>query len=165
MANIETREKTIDDCEVRCTPHKGRPGARLLARLIRHLGPALSAMRGLDVDLSKGIQNVEIAELAPAIGGLFNSLTPDEFDTLACEILSRCQVIAPGAEGKPVKFDLSKPTAIDDAFAGDLLLMFKTMAWALEVNFAGFFLGLARSAAAVEARAAEAKAALTPRPE
>src|SRR3954470_17463756 len=98
MATIEAQEKTIDDHVVRCTPHKGRPGARLLARLVRHLGPALSALRGCDIDLSKGIQNVEIAELAPAIGGLFQALTPEEFDSLACEILTRCSITLPDSE-------------------------------------------------------------------
>lgn len=157
MAAIETRENTIDEHTVRCTPHKGRPGARLLARLFKYLGPALTKMRGINVDLSQGIQNVEIAELAPAIAGLFEALTPEDFDSLACEIMSRCSVIMPDADGTLKNFDLSKPAMIDDAFAGDLLLMFKVMAWSLEVNFAGFFLGLARSAVAVEARAAAAK--------
>ena len=158
MAQIETQEKTIDDRAVRCTPHKGRPGARLLARLLRHLGPALGALRGVDIDLSNGIQNVDVAELMPAIGRLFEILAPDEFDSLACEILSRCSIVLPDVDGKLRQYDLSKPAMIDDAFAGDLMLMFKVLGWSLEVNFSGFFHALVQSGAVAAAREGEAKA-------
>lgn len=162
MAQIETQEKIIDGHAVRCTPHKGRPGARLLARLLRHLGPALGALRGVDLDLSKGIHNVDVTELMPAIGQLFEILAPDEFDALACEILSRCSIAMPDADGKLRSYDLSKPAMIDDAFTGDLMLMFKVLAWALEVNFSGFFHALARSGAAAAAREGAAKASSLP---
>lgn len=154
MPQIETRENEIDGFAVRCTPHAGRPGARLLARLLRYLGPALSKLRGVEIDLTQGFENVEIAELAPAIGGLFEALTPDEFDSLACAILARCSIAMPGADGKLENYDLSKPPKIDEAFTGQLMLMFKVMGWVLEVNFAGFFHEFARSAAAAAERAA-----------
>jgi hypothetical protein len=135
------------------TPHPGRAGARLFARLLRYLGPMLSKMRGVPVDLSQGLGGVEIAELGPAIGGLFEALTPEEFDGLACEVLSRCWISDVDADGKQVGRDLSKPPQIDLAFQGDLMLMVKTLRWALEVNFGGFFRELARSVGAAAERA------------
>lgn len=154
MAEITTREKRIDEHDVRCTPHKGRPGARLLARLLKHVGPAFGQLRGIDMGQLKSSSSLagDIAAFAPAIAAMFESLTPDDFDSLSCEILSRCAVILP--EGGQLKnWDLSKPANIDDAFAGDLMLMFKVMAFALEVNYAGFFLGLGLGGADAGSRA------------
>lgn len=148
---LETQTRKIDDHDVNCTPHKARAGARLLARLVRHVGPALAKLRGLDV---KNVKDADIADFGPAVAGLAESLTPDEFDSLTLEILSRCSITMPDERGSLKLFDLSKPVAIDDAFSGELKLMFKVMAWALEVNFGNFFDGFGQSVDADPAAAA-----------
>lgn len=139
---LEMQTRKIDERDVNCTPHKARAGARLLARLVRHVGPALSKLRGIDV---KNIKDADIADFGPAVSGLFETLTPDEFDSLSVEILSRCSIAMPDDRGQLKLHDLSKPAGIDDAFSGELKLMFKVMAFALEVNFGNFFDGFGRS--------------------
>jgi hypothetical protein len=66
-------------------------------------------------------------------------MTPDEFDSITCALLARCNVIIRDDGVDPCKFDLSKPAEIDTAFAGKLGLMVKTLAYVLEVHYAGFF--------------------------
>lgn len=136
---IEMQEREIVGCPVRCTPFKARAAARLLSRLLKHAGAVLGQLGGVDLTDLKG---VEVAALAPALMALANTLTPDEFDSLTCALLAQTSVTAADASGTRKNFDLSKPDNIDNAFAGDLKLMFRVLAFSVEVNYGSFFDGL-----------------------
>lgn len=144
---LDTRNDTIDDRPVSCTPLPARRAARLLARLMRHIGPALSQLRGVDL---ANVKDADLADFGPAIAQLFNSISADEFDSLSAEILVGCTITMTDGEGKPKLYDLSKPAAVDAAFTGELKLMFRVMAFSLGTNFGNFFDGLGRSAGAAE---------------
>ena len=135
----ETKSMTIDGYEVRCTQHPARRATRLLAKIGRVVGPAITNAQAAGVSMESNI-----AALGPALSALFAELDDQAADTLLCEILSNSSITMPNDSGQMVSFDLSKPEMIDLAFSGKLGTMMSCAKFALEVNFGSFFAAAAR---------------------
>lgn len=145
MKEIDTLGEGIT---LRVTPHKGRPGARLAAQLVRIVAPVMSAFRGKSL---KDIEKMDISDLSPVFGNVIANLDDSTFDTLITNVFARTTIVKPeGGNGSAKQYDLSKPSQIDDAFEGEFALMLRCAWEAIEVNFGGFFAGKGQSAGDVK---------------
>lgn len=104
----------------------------LFMRLVKHLGPAMSA-------LGEANPQSDLAELVPTIAVALRDLDPAAVTELARDILADTSVALEG--GASMRLDSDE--SINAAFMGDLMLMFKVLAHAARVNFADFFGGSA----------------------
>ncbi len=105
---------------------------KLLAKIGKVMIPAALAARGVT-------GKSDSTELMPAITQLFDALSPELAESLMLESLQATSVVMPDANGKLLKIDLTGASMIKAAFAGDLKAMLLTMKFALEVNYASFF--------------------------
>lgn len=124
--NLSDDEGTV---MVTCTQHAGIPAMRLLARLGKLVGPAAGALGNL-------------ATLAAAI---IERLDEDSVESLICQVLSESQVAVVGVGVKA----LNSAANINDVFSGRLLLLSRTLAFALEVNYGDFWEGVTEALAAM----------------
>lgn len=114
---------------------------KLLARLSKLVGPALGSLK--DIKLK-----ADVAALVPALMRLSETLDPDEIEGLAVQVLEGTIVVT-GGRAVP----LQSIDAINGACAGDLMLLFRLMAFAVEVNFRDFFRGFSQTLGAKSAPA------------
>jgi hypothetical protein len=132
--------KKIDGYEFHCDPARGRASLRMLAKLGAKLGPAFAALgeRLKGVKALKSLSEMEVSALGAAVAAALASLSdPEATVDIAMALLERTEAIKDGR-----KFDLSTEAAFDELFsagAGGLPLMFKACAFAMEVNYGGFF--------------------------
>ena len=138
--------KTIQDAQGSIDLKSTQLPARRAFKLLTRLGKLLS--RSL-VDVKK-INHKDPESLVRALMSLFDSLEPEEADTLSLQILEGTLAVVGGRA-----VTLSNGDAIDTVFSGRLLAMFKAMVFALEVNFRDFFHELASSVPAPAPAAAE----------
>lgn len=157
---METRESEVGGYTVRCTQHRARAAARLLAKVGRCVAPALAKIKGtISADeKAADLKEMDLADIGPAIAGLFESLEDDRLDALMLEIFAHTTITMPSGDtqGELRVFDLSRGEQIDSAFTGNLPLMFGCIKFALEVNFGSFF-GAKGVIAAVAAMGAKAR--------
>jgi len=106
---------------------------RLLARLGKLMGPALGSLKGIKL-------KSDVASLVPALMRLSETLDPDEIESLASQVLEGTLVVS---HGRAVP--LQSVDQINGVCAGDLMLLFKLMAFAVEVNFRDFFRGFSQA--------------------
>jgi hypothetical protein len=118
--------ETIDGLEFTVVPFPALHALGLLARLMKSIGPALSALGNAD-------ESEDISKIAPALA----ALSPSEAQSLALEILSGTFVWLDDGKG-PRKFELGKKEKFDAVFNGRIRTMFKVLGLALRANFAGF---------------------------
>ena len=124
---IETR--TIDGLQVRTQQLPALRAWPLFIKLGRIIGPALTKAADIkDISL-----DMDLGELAPAIGALFAGIEPNEAADLAREILMSTTVVMDNKN-----FELMNEGAIDTVFSGRFLVFMKTMAFAIQVNFQDF---------------------------
>jgi hypothetical protein len=126
---IETKYKTIEDkttskaATYSVTQLPAFRGLKMLARLTRTVGPALAklanAEQGGEIDLSS---------LGDAVGALCEKLTDAEIDGITRELLFSSTV-----DEQPLL------AQFDSHFAGKPELALQVLAFAVEVNFGGFF--------------------------
>lgn len=112
----------------------------------------LDAMEGLDLTARLMKILVAAGETAFTPASLMKGMaatTPVEVISIAREALKRTVVIAGGQARS-----LINDRAINDAFDGDTLALIKTVWFALEVNYSGFFPGAGSPAAAPPAAGA-----------
>lgn len=126
------------DILVKSTQHAALPAFRLMGRLGKLLTPALAGFKGIKF-------KSDVSSLAPVLAALFERLDPSESDSLAIQVLCNTLVVTGGKATT-----LATATDINNVFSGRLLAMFKVMAFAVEVNFKDFFLGLPSGAAEVK---------------
>jgi hypothetical protein len=107
---------------------------RLLARLLKVAGPALTTLASLSPETS-------VMDAAPMIGGALGGLDPDDAAGLALEILSGTTATWAGDDGKMKKRQLGSQTVIDEVFSGRLRIMLQVLGHALKVNYSDFRLG------------------------
>lgn len=125
---IETKYKTIDDkaagkaFNYSVTQLPAMRGLKMLARLTRTVGPALAKL----ADIEGG--EIGVAALGDAVGALCEKLTDAEIDGITRELLAGSTV-----DEQPL---LSQ---FDNHFAGKPELALQVLAFAIEVNFGGFF--------------------------
>lgn len=126
---IETKYKTIDD---KTTGKAGNysvtqlpafRGLKMLARLTRTVGPALAKL----ADAEQGGE-IGVAALGDAVGALCEKLNDAEIEGITRELLAGATV-----DEQPLlsQFDMH--------FAGKPELALQVLAFAVEVNFGGFF--------------------------
>jgi len=154
---METKNTTIEGFDVRCTQHRARAAAKLLAKVGRVVAPGLSKLGKLAA--GGDIKDADLEDLSPAVSALFEALTDDQLDRLMGEILAHTTITMPDSSGQMRVFDLSQGVMVDEAFTGRLSLMFAVMKFALEANFGSFF--AASGVLAAVARAAESQSSST----
>lgn len=173
-ASFATR--TISGVEVDCTPLPEYPrGALLLADLTYIAMPALTELGsslagGLDLSMKPAdLAKVALSRLGPngagkLIGALEGSMRrllredPATAQRLIGELLSGCTVTVPKEGGGAARVDLNTPAKIQLALSssgGGYGLLFRLLAFALEVNYGGFF-GAASAGTSREARPVDA---------
>lgn len=135
--NRETKETRIDDYQVRVTPHAARAATKLFAKIGRVIGPGLAKLK-TDGDASS-VKDLELSDIGPAISALFTALDDASIDILLADIFKHANITKPDSKGQLRMYDLSRLEEIDGAFEGQLLLLFKTVKYVLEVNFGSFF--------------------------
>lgn len=126
----KTETKKLGDLDFKTTQLPAMKAFALLAKLARVVGPAISALSGLDPD----------TELDLAGSGLISalkSLDPKEAEGLVLDILSGTEVIIPDATGGRA-LSLAKQANIDLVFTGKLRMLFQVVGFALQVNFGDF---------------------------
>lgn len=127
---IETESRMIRGTQVYTTKLPCRRSLKLLPKLLKIAAPALSKLEGQDLT---DLENVDVAEIAPAFGEFFLKLDESDAEGLAELILERTVV-----KTKLGMLELNDPENIDRAFE-DLGTFLGAMWFALEVNFKGFF--------------------------
>jgi hypothetical protein len=131
---IQTKSRTIDGIETNVTQFDALRACTLIPRLGKILAPVAGMLKGVNAD-------TDIEALGPALGALFTRLEGDELRALVCDLLVGTTVVADGAVR-----DLSRADNINAVFSSRLGVMFKVLAFVLEVNFGSFFGGSASSA-------------------
>jgi hypothetical protein len=134
--------RTINGLEVTTVQLPPTRAYRLLAKLGRILTPSLGALNGKKLD---SLKSLDFADLGPALSAMFAQLDDASADALMLETLASTSVVTRGDNGQLIKFDLTSKAWIDVAFAGDVMALLLTMKFALEVNFASFFVASAGS--------------------
>lgn len=115
-----------------------RRALRLMAMLMKQVGPLLAALGGIDDEMPLETQ---IATIVPALNDGLMGLDPELADKLVLEILACTSVIMPNPD-RQVAF--SGPRAgdnLDNVFSGELGTLMRVVAWVLKVNFSNFNLG------------------------
>jgi len=125
MLKLESRD--VGDVQVTVQQFAVMRASQLGARLFKLVGPAFSSMVGADLD----------SDLAPALQMFCAGLDPDEVPSLFTAILAGTT-----AEIDGKKIPLSSASNIDLVFSGKMTALYRALGFALEVNFASFFVEL-----------------------
>ena len=115
-------KREIDGFDVRTVKMKPRKALKLLAKLIRVLGPGIIPIAmggGMSADDS-------------TLKGLM-SLKEDDLDDVVCSVLSDTQVVSKGQI-----YDLADSRLIDEVFDDNFFAMIKTTVFVVEANFGNF---------------------------
>ncbi len=116
---LETKTKTIDDFEFEVTQVKAKEGRRVFVRLAKIAGPGLGVLA--DDDIGKALDEV------------LKKIDDQTFDYL-CDLFGKYSHVT--VDG--VKKQLT-PGFQDTFFAAKYGLLFKWIAFCLEVNFRDFY--------------------------
>ncbi len=126
MRTPETR--VIDGISFEVTPLGFTAGRKLFVRLSKALGPALAHLAG-------GAPSLAALDLPRAVASALESLTDADLDW-ASEILGDCTRVWEDDASKKPFLDKSHRESL---FSGRILLFFRWLAFALEVNYSDFF--------------------------
>ena len=134
--------RDIDGLDVTVTQFAVSRTLPLLATLMQVAGPAIGKLAPMLGGGMAGLGKTQVDALAPALVALAGGLAEVQAAKLLADLLGGTIVVATDDNGKLVKHDLSGGTgAIDRAFDGRLMTVFKVAAFALEVNYGDFFGG------------------------
>src|SRR5690242_4438340 len=122
---MKTDEKEIDGILVKTVQLPAMRAFKLLARLVKAVGPALGVLTKLD-------PSAQLDAVAGELAGAFASLDADEAERLVPEILIKTTVFIPGERGGSEK--LLTKERIDEMFTGRLMTLFRVLGFALQVN-------------------------------
>lgn len=128
---IETKSERIDGHEFSVTQLPGRRGFRFANRVLQIAAPVLAKAAGA-VEPGKGLGDINIAKLEPALLELAQRLEPEVMDSLLWEALSSATM-----DGQPLT-----PELFDVAFSGKPFAVYKLFVFALKVQAGDFFSGL-----------------------
>lgn len=129
MIKSETRE--IEDLTVTTQQLPAMRAYSVFARLGKIIGPALAAVQGVSVS---NLEELDVSEIAPAIGKALEGLAEDE--PLVLKLLASTFVVLDGK-----KIELTGDAQINRAFSGRFKALLLTLKFALEVNFSDFLDG------------------------
>lgn len=130
---LKHEEETIDDFQFTTVQFPAMYAIGLLTRLVKSVGPAMSALSGFSPETS-------LASIAPALTTALSSLEPEDAKKLILEILNCTSVWLPDATGGR-KIEFTNSDKINEFFSGRLKTMFKTIGLALRVNYQDFASG------------------------
>ena len=119
---IEAKTKSIGASDYTVEPHGAIKGRALLLRLVKIVGPSLTA--------------VSQDSIPDAIKSLLGGLSEEDLTFLCEEFSKKTMVTVDGGE-----LQLSK--IFDQHFVGSYIEMIQWLAWAIEVNYSSFFKGAA----------------------
>lgn len=125
-----TEEKDIDGFRVEVSHLPAREASRAFARVCRLLGPSLPDL-GRAVDEKGGKLNLDLESLGSAFAKLAQGLTDAEHDALLSSVLKTATL--DGAEFLRVA---------DAKLMGRLDVLYKSLAFAVEVQFGPLFAAL-----------------------
>ncbi len=127
-----TTEKTeVGGLKITTMKLPPRRAFKLGSKLLKY---ALPVLGGMDPEAKLGT-----AEMSQILTLIVRDMDEDQLDELLCQSLVATTVIRSEGKGKPEKFELHDPDAIDAAFAGKLGAMLETFQWVLKFNFGDFF--------------------------
>jgi len=130
---IETKEKVIDELNVKVVQFGARRGLKLKMKLIKTFGaPLLKMIDGMGVKTTeiKEVMNsdINLGAMGEGLNLLFTKIDEDVAEKIIDEILAGTFI-----DDKEVK------VVFDQVFSGNFLTMYKVIGFALEVNFGSFF--------------------------
>jgi hypothetical protein len=132
---LATQEINVGTRAYKLTQLRAGPARRLLIRLFRSVGPAISMLVGKD----GGLAGLKADDLAGAVRLLAADLTEDEFESIITELLFTGHVEQRQDNGGWTRLD--KDIA-DLTFAGRLDELFGLVSAALKFNYSSFLGGL-----------------------
>lgn len=121
---IKTETQTIDGKSFTVVQFVAMRGFPIFMRFVKAVGPALAALQSADPN----------AQVASAIGTAFKDLDTDAMTALATDML---QGTTTSLNGEVMRLD--NANTINAVFGGNLMLMFKVLAFSAKVNFGDFF--------------------------
>lgn len=113
----------------------GKRAMRLWTKLFRIVAPALAKTLEGNSLTGMTLAKLDLKSLGDAVQLLTDKLTPDEFDAMRDELFETAFAVW---EGQTVPLNRMQ----DEIFAGRVLLAFKVLRFALEVNYGDFLGGL-----------------------
>jgi hypothetical protein len=132
---IKQETRFIDDIQITTVQFAAMRGFTILGKLAKTIGPAISVLSGVDPE-------TDIISIAPALASALKDLDPEAATVLAAEVLSGTTATI---NNQPVP--LNSDVNINLVFGGKLMTMFRTLAFALGVNYSDFFSGIGPAAA------------------
>lgn len=136
---IKKHERIIDGFKITTVNFDGRSGIRYQVKLIKILGPGLAKVVFSFIKTS-GIKDVKLLNLlntefdlsviGDGISNLLTTMDEDSTFELVMNLVSTTRV-----DGK----ELSNTAVFDNLFAGNYGLLYKILAFVLEVNFGNLF--------------------------
>lgn len=129
---LKTQSKYIDDLEITITQLPPIRAFKLLPKLGRVIGPAISEA------MKNGKSGDSLLTLGPALALVSES----ELEPLMKELFSTARAKVPNPDRLVA---LNSDEAINEVFAGNLLMMVKALIFSVEVNYGSFFGGVASS--------------------
>ncbi len=145
---IETKTKNIDGLTFMSTqlpPLKAYPLAARVAGILLPMLGKLSAA-GIKLDDAEAFFNTDSAKLLPVLEPLLEALAKKDNEDLPQKLLAATTVQVPDESGELTNISLITPEAINRAFQGRGMTMFKAMWFSVEVNFRDFFGGASKGA-------------------
>lgn len=135
---LKQETQSIDGISFTVTQFPAMRGFTLFGKLVKTIGPALSALSGLD-------PQADVIKVAPVIASALRDLDPEAASALALEIFASTSAIIDTPSG-PRNVQVNTRENVDIVFMGKLMTMFKALAFAVQVNFGDFFGGSAPDA-------------------
>lgn len=126
--SIETREKTINGRNITVTQFPGRKSLQYKIQIVKLIGGAFAHLLSGTKSV-KDFTTMDVSILVPAIEKLAAQLNPNEFVDFVLTLFSMTRI-----DGKEIN-----ATIFDMEFGGDLALMYRVLAFVLEVNYGSFF--------------------------
>jgi hypothetical protein len=155
---IKTERKDIGGVPVAVTQFPFSQGMPLAMRWAKILTPSIGPLiKGVMTELQAKKVSIEalmgavetnplaalavldVDRLADALEKLAANIDPEDFADLSLRTLASAAVTLPDAGGSLSLLDLSRPGMIDLAFSGRYRLGLQVLAFAVWVNFGGFF--------------------------
>ena len=136
---LEHEKATINSTGYKVTKLPYKASKRVLLRLYKALGPALG--QGLADALAgpSGLRSVLGAEIGPALGAavrtLAETLAEEDFDFIVEALAEYTEISKSTDKWVPLKNEM------EFHFSGNMPELFQWLAFALRVNFGGFFDG------------------------
>ena len=130
---LKTESLELDGITFSTTQFGAMRAFKLMARLIKQVGPAMGALTGAEA-------TTELSTMGPALVGALESLDPDEAARLLLDILAGTSALV---DGKNMDFiGKTAQSNFDIVFTGRLGTMFKVVGAALQLNYSDFFAGV-----------------------